>query len=43
MPRQLATGALYRGVVPFIVIQALLLTAMILFTTPNIGPSPTAL
>ena len=42
MPRQLATGALYRGVVPFIVIQALLLTAMILFTTPNIGPSPTA-
>ena len=40
MPKQISTTTLYRGVVPFIVIQVLVLLALILFTAPNIGPSP---
>jgi tripartite ATP-independent transporter DctM subunit len=40
MPNNIATTTLYRGVVPFIVIQVLVLLALILFTAPNIGFSP---
>lgn len=40
MPRRIPTGTLYRGVLPFIVIQALVLIAFIIYTAPNLGPSP---
>ncbi|MEX1055460.1 MAG: TRAP transporter large permease subunit [Rhodothermales bacterium] len=39
-PARIPTWTIYRGVVPFIVIQALVLAAMIVFTAPNFGPSP---
>jgi len=40
MPKNISTTTLYRGVVPFIVIQVLVLLALVLFTAPNIGFSP---
>tara|TARA_B100001123_G_scaffold126544_2_gene147361 strand:+ start:74 stop:718 length:645 start_codon:yes stop_codon:yes gene_type:complete len=40
MPKNISTATLYRGVVPFIVIQVLVLLVLILFTAPNIGFSP---
>ena len=40
IPKNISTTTLYRGVVPFIVIQVLVLLALILFTAPNIGFSP---
>ena len=40
MPKNISTTTLYRGVVPFIVIQVLVLLVLILFTAPNIGFSP---
>ena len=40
MPKNISTTTLYRGVVPFIVIQVFVLLVLILFTAPNIGFSP---
>ena len=40
MPKRISTTTLYLGVVPFIVIQVLVLLALILFTAPNVGFSP---
>ena len=40
MPKRIATPVLYRGVLPLIVVQALVLTAFVIFVAPNIGPSP---
>ena len=42
MPKEIATETLYRGVIPFIVVQVLMLGAFILFVTPNVGPVPGA-
>ena len=42
MPKRISTTTLYLGVVPFIVIQVLVLLALILFTAPNVGFSPGA-
>jgi tripartite ATP-independent transporter DctM subunit len=41
MPARIATSTLYRGVVPFIIVQVLVLIAFMIYTAPNIGPSPT--
>jgi tripartite ATP-independent transporter DctM subunit len=40
MPKRIATQTLYRGVIPFIVVQAFVLAAFIVWTAPDIGPSP---
>jgi tripartite ATP-independent transporter DctM subunit len=40
MPKRIPTTTLYRGVWPFIVVQVLVLVAFIIYTAPNIGPSP---
>lgn len=39
-PPSIITGSIYRGVVPFIVVQAIVLIALIIFADPNIGPAP---
>jgi tripartite ATP-independent transporter DctM subunit len=40
MPKRIPTETLYRGVVPFIIVQAIVLIAFIIWTAPNVGPSP---
>ena len=40
MPKRIPTEVLYRGVIPFIVVQLLILTAFVVWTAPNVGPSP---
>jgi tripartite ATP-independent transporter DctM subunit len=40
MPKRIPTETLYRGVLPFIVVQVLVLVAFTIWTAPNIGPSP---
>jgi TRAP-type mannitol/chloroaromatic compound transport system permease large subunit len=40
MPKRIPTETLYRGVLPFIVVQILVLVAFTIWTAPNIGPSP---
>ena len=39
-PKQIPTTTIYRGVIPFIVVQLLVLIALIVFIDPNIGPAP---
>jgi tripartite ATP-independent transporter DctM subunit len=39
-PPAIATTRLYRGVVPFIAIQLVVLAGMVIFTLPGVGPSP---
>jgi TRAP-type mannitol/chloroaromatic compound transport system permease large subunit len=40
MPKDIPTTTLYRGVLPYILIQMIVLIAFVIFTAPNIGPSP---
>jgi len=39
-PERIPTTAIYRGVIPFIAIQVVVLAALVLFTLPGVGPSP---
>ncbi len=39
-PERIPTTAIYRGVIPFIAIQVVVLTAIVIFTLPGVGPSP---
>ncbi len=39
-PPDIATTKIYRGVVPFIVIQLLVLVAIVAYAAPGLGPSP---
>jgi tripartite ATP-independent transporter DctM subunit len=40
-PKHIPTTTIYRGVVPFIIVQLIVLIALIIFVDPNIGPAPT--
>ena len=42
MAKRIPTTVLYRGVIPFVVVQVLVLVALVLFTAPNVGPAPLA-
>ena len=39
-PEEIATTKIYRGVIPFIVIQLVVLTAVVVYALPGVGPSP---
>jgi tripartite ATP-independent transporter DctM subunit len=39
-PKHLPTTTIYRGVVPFIVVQVIVLLGLIYFIDPNMGPAP---
>jgi tripartite ATP-independent transporter DctM subunit len=39
-PKHIPTTTIYRGVIPFIVVQVIVLVLLILFVDPNIGPAP---
>jgi tripartite ATP-independent transporter DctM subunit len=39
-PKHIPTTTIYRGAIPFIIVQAIVLIALIVFVDPNIGPAP---
>ena len=39
-PKHIPTTTIYRGVLPFIIVQMLVLLALMIFVDPNIGPAP---